>query len=102
MRRLRLLVAVLTLAAFVPAALADEVLVLKDGRRIAVTRLIRKDGKVVFQTTKGEVFAVPEEDVVSPPLVQIPVETLVLKDGRRIPVLRLGRRGSQVDRKSVV
>jgi hypothetical protein len=95
-KRLRLLVAALTLAVFAPAALADEVLVLKDGRRIAVTRLIRKGGKVVFQTTKGEVFAVPEEDVVSPPLLQIPVETLVLKDGRRIPVLRLGRRGAQV------
>lgn len=96
MRRLLRVVAALALAALTTAALADEVLVLKDGRRIGVTRLIRKDGKVVFQTPKGEVFSVPEEDVVSPPLAEIPVETLVLKDGRRIPVLRLGRRGAQV------
>jgi hypothetical protein len=88
--------AVLAFVTFALNAWADEVLVLKDGRRIAVTRLIRKDGKVVFQTTKNEVFAVPEDQVVSPPLDQIPVQTLVLKDGRRIPVLRLARRGGVV------
>ena len=49
-------------------AAADEVLVLKDGRRIPVTRLARRDGQVVFQTTRGEVFSVPEGEVVSPPL----------------------------------
>src|SRR5438128_7743579 len=91
------------------AAAADDVLVLKDGRRIPVTRLARRDGQVVFQTTKGEVFSVPESDVVSPPLASIPLyqppaaapppgspQVLVLKDGRKIPVTRLARRGGFV------
>ncbi len=81
------------------AALADEVLVLKDGRRIPVTRLGRKDGQVVFQTTRGEVFSVPEDQVVSPPLASIPAYeglVLVLKDGRKLPVTRLARRGGLV------
>jgi uncharacterized protein GlcG (DUF336 family) len=59
-----LALALLALAALVAA---DEVLVLKDGRKIPVTRLARRDGQVVFQTTRGEVFSVPEGDVVSPP-----------------------------------
>ena len=91
----------LALALLFVAALAaaDEVLVLKDGRRIPVTRLARRDGQVVFQTTRGEVFSVPEGDVVSPPLASIAKDEsklLVLKDGRRIPVTRLARRGGQV------
>ena len=52
--------------------MADELLVLKDGRTIAVTRLARRDGKVLFETTKGEIFSVPEDQVVSPPLDSIP------------------------------
>jgi hypothetical protein len=84
------------------------VLVLKDGRRIPVTRLARRDGQVVFQTTRGEVFSVPEGDVVSPPLSSIPAyqppaatapagtQVLVLRDGRKIPVTRLARRGGLV------
>jgi hypothetical protein len=78
---------------------ADDVLVLKDGRKIPVTRLARRDGQVVFQTTKGEVFSVPEDQVVSPPLASIPAyegQVLVLKDGRKIPVTRLTRRGGLV------
>jgi len=98
----------LLVLALAGAAAADDVLVLKDGRRIPVTRLARRDGQVVFQTTKGEVFSVPESDVVSPPLDSIPVysppavtppagpQLLVLKDGRRIPVTRLARRGGLV------
>ena len=94
------------------AAMAQqEVLVLRDGRRIAVTRLARRDGQVVFQTTRGEVFSVPEDQVVSPPLESIPAyepppatppapeespQTLELRDGRRIPVTRLARRGGLV------
>jgi hypothetical protein len=87
----------------------QRVLVLKDGRRIAVTRLLRRGGQVLFETTRGERFSVPEADVVSPPLASIPEATppaapdaaptpqvLVLKDGRRIPVVRLVRRGGQV------
>jgi hypothetical protein len=87
-------------------ALADDVLVLKDGRKIPVTRLARRNGQVLFQTTKGEGFSVPEDQVVSPPLDSIPqagggpqaggAQTLVLKDGRKIPVTRLARRGGQV------
>jgi len=98
----------LLVLALAGAAAADDILVLKDGRRIPVTRLARRDGQVVFQTTKGEVFSVPESDVVSPPLDSIPVypppavtppagpQLLVLKDGRRIPVTRLARRGGLV------
>jgi hypothetical protein len=77
----------------------DDVLVLKDGRKIAVTRLARRDGQVVFQTTRGEVFSVPEGDVVSPPLDSIPLaspQVLVLEDGRKIPVTRIVRRAGLV------
>jgi hypothetical protein len=106
LRRAAVLLLALALAA--TAAAADQVLVLKDGRKIPVTRLARRDGQVVFQTTKGEVFSVPESDVVSPPLASIPLyqpppappasppQVLVLKDGRRIPVTRLARRGGFV------
>lgn len=105
MRRAAVCLLVLALAG---AAAADDVLVLKDGRRIPVTRLARRDGQVVFQTTKGEVFSVPEGDVVSPPLSSIPAyqppaapapagtQVLVLRDGRKIPVTRLARRGGLV------
>ena len=89
----------LALLVFAALAAADEVLVLKDGRRIPVTRLARRDGQVVFQTTRGEVFSVPEGDVVSPPLASIAVDEsklLVLKDGRRLQVTRLARRGGLV------
>ena len=100
--------ALLLLLALAVTAGADEVLVLKDGRKIPVTRLVRRDGQVVFQTTKGEVFSVPESDVVSPPLASIPLyqppagtppagpQVLVLKDGRKIAVTRLARRGGVV------
>jgi hypothetical protein len=107
MRRAAVLLLALALAA--TAAAADQVLVLKDGRKIPVTRLARREGQVVFQTTKGEVFSVPESDVVSPPLASIPLyappaaappagspQVLVLKDGRKIPVTRLARRGGLV------
>ena len=91
-----LALALLALAALVAA---DEVLVLRDGRKIPVTRLARRDGQVVFQTTRGEVFSVPEGDVVSPPLASIAADEsqqLVLKDGRKIAVTRLARRGGLV------
>ncbi len=52
------MLAVLLVAGLAGSARADEVLVLKDGRKIPVTRLARRDGQVVFQTSKGEVFAV--------------------------------------------
>jgi hypothetical protein len=89
----------LALLAFAALVFADEVLVLKDGRRIPVTRLARRGGQVVFQTTRGEVFSVPEGDVASPPLASIAVDEsklLILKDGRRLTVTRLARRGGLV------
>jgi len=107
-RATRLLSAVLVLWAMAAVARADDVLVLKDGRRIAVTRLARREGQVLFETTRGERFSVPEDQVVSPPLSSIPQadapasattateQTLVLKDGRRIQVRRLGRREGMV------
>ena len=105
MKRLGGAVAVLALL-LAGVAWADTVLVLKDGRQISVARLARKDGLVLFQTTKGESFSVPESQVVSPPLDSIPAagapgapaeaQTLVLKDGRKIPVTRLIRRGGLV------
>ena len=107
-RRLAALCALLLLWAL-PAHAADTLLVLKDGRRIPVTRLARRDGMVLFETTRGERFSVPEDQVVEPPLASIPAatpptppaapvqrQTLVLKDGRRIPVLRMARRGGMV------
>jgi hypothetical protein len=83
---------------------AEELLVLRDGRRIPVTQLARRDGQVLLETTRGERFAVPEADVVDPPLAAIllapgPDGTpplVTLKDGRRIPVQRLARRDGQV------
>jgi hypothetical protein len=112
--------AVLAVLLACPAA-ADETLVLKDGRRIVVTRLARRAGKVRFETKEGKVFEVPEDQVVSPPLDQIPSATppataapapapaappaqpapeepqvLALKDGRKINVRRLVRRGNLV------
>lgn len=106
----RTLLAALCALAMAAPAWPDEVLVLKDGRRIAVTRLARRGGNVVFQTTKGEVFSVPEDQVVSPPLESIPEgptpraepspapeeQVLELKDGRKIRVRRLARRGGEV------
>ncbi len=105
---LKLASAVAVLLALALAAHADDVLVLKDGRRIAVRRLARREGQVLFETTRGERFAVPEGQVVSPPLDTIPQadappsepaateQTLVLKDGRHIAVRRLGRRDGLV------
>lgn len=83
---------------------ADEILVLRDGRRIPVTRLARRPGEVLLETARGERFAVPEAEVVAPPLASIllvpgPDGTppqVDLKDGRRIPVQRLARRDGQV------
>jgi hypothetical protein len=106
----RALVALL-LAAAPMAALADEQLVLKDGRHLVVARLARRAGKVRFETKDGKVFEVPEDQVVSPPLDSIPgagapaVVTpsapqgptiLELRDGRRISVRRMARRGGRV------
>ncbi|PYQ47243.1 MAG: hypothetical protein DMF78_24270, partial [Acidobacteria bacterium] len=105
---LRVASAILVLVGLAAGARADDVLVLKDGRRIAVRRLARREGQVLFETTRGERFAVPEDQVVSPPLDSIPLadappeapasteQTLVLKDGRRILVRRLGRRDGLV------
>jgi len=110
-RALRVISAVLVLIGLAAGVRADDVLVLKDGRRIAVRRLARREGQVLFETTRGERFSVPEDQVVSPPLDSIPVaeappaapasatateQTLVLKDGRRIQVQRLARRGGLV------
>lgn len=115
----RALLSFLPIAIVVSLALpawADETLVLKDGRKIAVTRLVRRDGQVLFETTKGERFSVPESEVVSPPLESIPLapsrpaasptpspspaaeegQVLVLKDGRKIAVRRLARKNGQV------
>jgi hypothetical protein len=97
-RRARVALAV-ALALFAARSTADELLLLRDGRRIPVTSLVRRGGVVVFRTVKGETFSVPAAEVVSPPLARIPVETaaeLVLRDGRRIPVTALTRRAGQV------
>jgi hypothetical protein len=95
---------------------ADELLVLKDGRKFTVTRLARRAGKVRFETKEGKVFEVPEDQVASPALETIPMagapaatptpapppapaageQILELKDGRKIAVKRLARRGGMV------
>ena len=82
-----------------PPVFADEILFLRDGRKIPVKRLARRVGQVVFETLSGETFSVPEDQVVSPPLARIPFEDalfLVLRDGRRIPVTELKREGGLV------
>jgi hypothetical protein len=87
------------LALWAARAGADELLLLRDGRKIVVTSLVRRGTSVVFRTAKGESFSVPAADVVSPPLARIPFEAtaeLVLRDGRRIPVTTLARRGGVV------
>jgi hypothetical protein len=105
----RALIALLLVAAPM-AALADEQLVLKDGRHLTVVRLARRAGKVRFETKDGKVFEVPEDEVVSPPLASIPGAAptaaapstsqgptiLELRDGRKIAVRRLARRGGRV------
>ena len=48
-------------------AAADEVLVLKDGRRIPVTRLARRTGRSSSRPRAARSFSVPEDQVVSPP-----------------------------------
>lgn len=102
------------------SAYADQVLELKDGRKITVTRLFRNNGQVLFETPKGERFSVPEGDVVAPPLASIPMlqrpaataaptaapappapagnneQVLELKDGRKITVRRWERRAGKV------
>jgi len=60
-------------ACLVAPASAQEMLVLTDGRRIAVRSMVRRDGRVLFETIRGERFAVAEEDVASPPLESIPL-----------------------------
>jgi hypothetical protein len=109
MRRLRSLAYLLALLVGLAAmARAEEqTLVLKDGRKIQVTTLFRRNGAVLFETTKGERFSVSEDQVVAPPLASIPnapatgatsggQQILVLKDGRKIPVRRMARKGGQV------
>jgi hypothetical protein len=110
MKRLRAIASVLALIVGMAAAARadDQVLVLKDGRKIPVANMVRRNGVVLFETTKGERFSVAEDQVVSPPLAAIPVyqapaaaapaggQVLVLKDGRKIPVRRMARRGGQV------
>jgi len=54
-------------------ARAEETLVLKDGREVVVIRLTRRKGVVFFQTGKGERFSVPEDQVASPKLEEIPL-----------------------------
>jgi len=49
-----------------------QTLVLQDGRRLQVQRLARRGGQVIFQTVRGEGFAVPEDQVVEPLLSAIP------------------------------
>ena len=68
---LRSIVAVLFIAA--AASAAEQTLVLKDGRKIQVSRMARRAGQVLFETTRGERFSVPESEVLSPPLDTIPL-----------------------------
>jgi hypothetical protein len=111
---LRRITAIATLLALALAGetKADETLVLRDGRRLAVTRLARRGGKVRIQTKDGKVFEVPEDQVVSPALDSIPGsapaaappsapatqdrQVVQLRDGRSITVTRLARRGGRV------
>lgn len=85
--------------ALVGHGLADEVLFLKDGRKLVVKRLERREGRVYFETAQGESFFVAESEVVSPPLSRIPPARsvlLVLRDGRRVQVVELVREKGRV------
>lgn len=68
----RMIGIVVVAACAAPAVPAQEMLVLADGRRIAVRSMVRRDGRVLFETIRGEHFAVAEKDVASPPLESIP------------------------------
>jgi hypothetical protein len=68
----RLLCAALAILLAGSAARADDLLVLKDGRRIPVRQLVRRGSDVLIETTRGEHFSVPGADVVSPPFASIP------------------------------
>jgi hypothetical protein len=54
------------------ATAADSLLVLRDGRQFPVTRLERRGKLVVFTTTGGQQYSVPEDQVAEPPLDSIP------------------------------
>lgn len=99
------LAALLLLLLVASPVFAEQVLVLRDGRRITVTRLERRGDKVRLQTAGGQSFEVDASQVASPPLDQIPeaepsepaaAQTLVLTDGRRIAVSQMVRRGGLV------
>jgi hypothetical protein len=111
MMRRTLVHVLVVLIGFAAIVRAEEILVLKDGRKIPVVNMVRRNGAILFETKKGERFSVTEDQVVSPPLDQIPMyqapgagavaaaagpQTLVLKDGRKIPVTRIARKGGQV------
>jgi hypothetical protein len=55
-----------------PSGTGGQYLTLKDGRKIPVKRIGRRNGQVLLETVKGESFSVPEDDVVSPALGDIP------------------------------
>jgi hypothetical protein len=75
------------------------VLRLRDGREIRVLQVVRRAGQVLFQTSGGDRFSVPEDQVLAPPLDEIAFaepQLLRLQDGREIRVLRIGRRDGLV------
>ena len=65
----------------VPSGTGGQYLVLSDGRELSVKRLAKRGGQVLLETTKGESFSVPESQVVSPDLKDIP-EAPPAKDRR--------------------
>jgi hypothetical protein len=68
---------------------------LKGGERIEVKRAVVSDGRVRFETLRGEVREVPVADVVAPPVERLPI-LMRLASGERLTVRRVARRGDRV------
>jgi hypothetical protein len=74
-----LLLAVSALAAASPAI--SDTLVLTNGRKVEVASPLRAGGRIVDSATRGQAFAIPEEELSSPPLWTLPV-LMRLKNGQ--------------------
>ena len=72
--------AVIALAAAAPSAFPDT-LVLTDGRRVEVAQPLRSGGRIVDGPTRGQAFAIREDQLATPPLWTLNV-LMRLKSGQ--------------------
>ncbi|HET8647816.1 MAG TPA: hypothetical protein VFO85_20120, partial [Vicinamibacteria bacterium] len=69
---LRAVLAALLVLASAAHGAAEQIVALRDGRRITVTRIERRGTVVAFVTTEGVHYVVAEDMVAAPPLASIP------------------------------